>query len=512
MLPLNKSSSSDEGLPSKFKARLLDCFGYTTAHGYGRVAAAESRPRRWFWLLACAAAFGVFTYQLHDLTLQFLSKPLKTRTQIQHERKLPFPQVTICNLNKIRQSRIPEKIKKDFPEIISGVGSTGSNSSAPSPTRRHNNKPAVVNFDDLPADIKLVEMVHQKLAEYSDDVLQVAGHQLKDLILSCTYNSYGCLYATPNLWTQFWHHKYGNCFTYNRGKDDHDRKTEVMTSSIPGHEGGLTLELNIEQSEYISQLSQEAGVQVFVSTQNEMPFPYELGISAAPGYSTAIQLRKVKIGRLDPFANQSCEPRDNLVDNNIFRRFNVSYSDLTCKISCLATLMNIKCGCVLYTLKYSKMDVCDMTDEPTADCVDATYDKYYDGVCESNCREKCREDSFKMTVSVSKWPSRHYKSTLQKELEEQKLGNYSSDLGENFLKLKVYYGELNYEVLEEERAYAFSRFLSDIGGIMGMWIGISALTCVEVLELIASLCYAILRRIKGQGVNVIEVQSNENPA
>ena len=36
----------------------------------------------------------------------------------------------------------------------------------------------------------------------------------------------------------------------------------------------------------------------------------------------------MKIGRLDPFANQSCEPRDNLVDNNIFRRFNVSYSDL----------------------------------------------------------------------------------------------------------------------------------------------------------------------------------------
>lgn len=56
---------------------------------------------------------------------------------------------------------------------------------------------------------------------------------------------------------------------------------------------GLTLELNIEQYEYVSLLSQEAGIRVFVSTQNEMPFPYELGISAAPGYSTSIQLRKV---------------------------------------------------------------------------------------------------------------------------------------------------------------------------------------------------------------------------
>ena len=58
---------------------------------------------------------------------------------------------------------------------------------------------------------------------------------------------------------------------------------------------GLTLELNIEQYEYVSQLSQEAGIRAFVSTQNEMPFPYELGISAAPGYSTSIQLRKVHL-------------------------------------------------------------------------------------------------------------------------------------------------------------------------------------------------------------------------
>lgn len=47
---------------------------------------------------------------------------------------------------------------------------------------------------------------------------------------------------------------------------------------------------------------------------------------------------------------------------------------------------------------------------------------------------------------------------------------------------------------------------------MGMWIGISALTCVEVLELMASLCYTILKRIKQQRVSVIEVQVNENPA
>lgn len=58
---------------------------------------------------------------------------------------------------------------------------------------------------------------------------------------------------------------------------------------------GLQLELNAEQYEYVSELTDEAGIRVFIGTQNVMPFPYELGISVAPGYSTGVMLRKVNI-------------------------------------------------------------------------------------------------------------------------------------------------------------------------------------------------------------------------
>ena len=56
---------------------------------------------------------------------------------------------------------------------------------------------------------------------------------------------------------------------------------------------GLKLEENIEQYEYLSELTNEAGVQVSIGYQYLMPFPYELGISAPPGDSTEIVLRKV---------------------------------------------------------------------------------------------------------------------------------------------------------------------------------------------------------------------------
>lgn len=44
MSSLPSKPSQKNGLLFKLKAKLLACFGDTTAHGYGRVANADSRP------------------------------------------------------------------------------------------------------------------------------------------------------------------------------------------------------------------------------------------------------------------------------------------------------------------------------------------------------------------------------------------------------------------------------------------------------------------------------------
>ena len=56
----------------------------------------------------------------------------------------------------------------------------------------------------------------------------------------------------------------------------------------------LKLIMNIEQDEYLSELTEKAGVRVVVHPQHEMPFPEENGVAAAPGHSTAIAVRQVR--------------------------------------------------------------------------------------------------------------------------------------------------------------------------------------------------------------------------
>ena len=70
---------------------------------------------------------------------------------------------------------------------------------------------------------------------------------------------------------------------------------------VPFPYAGLTLELNVEQEEYIGLLTPEAGIRMDISTQGEMPFPLERGISLSPGYATMIGLRKVRNWTFFPF-------------------------------------------------------------------------------------------------------------------------------------------------------------------------------------------------------------------
>ena len=63
-----------------------------------------------------------------------------------------------------------------------------------------------------------------------------------------------------------------------------------MTFSFPS---GLTLDLFVNQGEYIPSLSQEAGVRVLLTAERSIPFPVDEGFTVSPGFATSIGLRKV---------------------------------------------------------------------------------------------------------------------------------------------------------------------------------------------------------------------------
>ncbi|ELU04523.1 hypothetical protein CAPTEDRAFT_220280 [Capitella teleta] len=60
--------------------------------------------------------------------------------------------------------------------------------------------------------------------------------------------------------------------------------------------------------------------------------------------------------------------------------------------------------------------------------------------------------------------------------------------------MEVYYEEFNFEKIAERPAYTPSNYISDIGGVLGLWVGFSMLTITEFVELCLDL---LILKIRG---------------
>ncbi|VDI05522.1 Hypothetical predicted protein [Mytilus galloprovincialis] len=54
---------------------------------------------------------------------------------------------------------------------------------------------------------------------------------------------------------------------------------------------------------------------------------------------------------------------------------------------------------------------------------------------------------------------------------------------ESLLFINIYFTSLQEEITEEELAYTVENFWSDIGGSLGLWVGMSVISLAEILEL-----------------------------
>ncbi|XP_076090360.1 acid-sensing ion channel 2-like [Mytilus galloprovincialis] len=67
----------------------------------------------------------------------------------------------------------------------------------------------------------------------------------------------------------------------------------------------------------------------------------------------------------------------------------------------------------------------------------------------------------------------------------------------NFLKLHIYFEELNYEQIVEEPMYDITQVIADIGGSLGLCIGVSLLCVFEAVEAIVGVLLVMKRKIQG---------------
>ncbi|CAF0806804.1 unnamed protein product, partial [Brachionus calyciflorus] len=102
-------------------------------------------------------------------------------------------------------------------------------------------------------------------------------------------------------------------------------------------------------------------------------------------------------------------------------------------------------------------------------------------VCIVQCPLECKSMKFNKFYSLNDFIN---------EKNNEDLNDYFNFTGTNrrqmkkdLISLNVYYETLNYEEITEKESIDFVGLLSSIGGIAGLFLGISFLSLVEIIEI-----------------------------
>ncbi|EDO30893.1 predicted protein, partial [Nematostella vectensis] len=265
---------------------------------------------------------------------------------------------------------------------------------------------------------------------------------------------------------------FGLCHTFNSGKKE---ENALKVESL-GPSNGLRLRLNVQQEDHVSNFYWlPAGFKVLVHDRKEYPIMEQTGFALQPGTHTFCSTKLKKYKNLPTPYNTKCG--ENITDFN--RYFSVNYSMSTCGKQCLHDYGIKKCGCQpIYpiTMKLYCQKRIVFKNAPkiliflfAAEC----FKKY--------CPVPCDYTKYETKLSYASAISNALARSLPTHLTESK---DVADAFKNVATLDVYFEELSYDKIEQKPSFDSWSLIGNIGGYLGLFLGMSVLTVMEFLDLL----------------------------
>ncbi|KAM5249618.1 acid-sensing ion channel 1 isoform 3-T3 [Hipposideros larvatus] len=429
----------------------------STLHGLAHIFSYERLSlKRALWALCFLGSLAVLLCVCTERVQYYFNYHHVTKLDEVAASQLTFPAVTLCNLNEFRFSQVSKNDLYHAGELLALL----------------NNRYEIP--DTQMADEKQLEILQDKanfrsfkpkpfnMREFYDR----AGHDIRDMLLSCQFRGEVC--SAEDFKVVFT--RYGKCYTFNSGRDGRPR----LKTMKGGTGNGLEIMLDIQQDEYLpvwgetDETSFEAGIKVQIHSQDEPPFIDQLGFGVAPGFQTFVSCQEQRLIYLPPPWG-TCKAVT--MDSDFFD----SYSITACRIDCETRYLVENCNC---RMVHMPGDAPYCTPEQYKECADPALDFLVEKDQEyCVCEMPCNLTRYGKELSMVKIPSKASAKYLAKKFNKSE-----QYIGENILVLDIFFEVLNYETIEQKKAYEIAGLLGDIGGQMGLFIGASILTVLELFD------------------------------
>nr|XP_011416546.2 degenerin-like protein unc-105 [Crassostrea gigas] len=332
-----------------------------------------------------------------------------------------------------------------------------------------------------------VSQFQEEFQKNPSDTREKVGHSISDMIVSCAFNGNECY---ENNFTLFQSLEYGNCYTFQDSSYITKRSGPLL---------GLRLNLNIETNEYVADYMDAFGLRLVIHEPGTFPFPEEEGFTLNPRYETTIGMRLVSYRRASEPHGQ-CESGKDFI-----KMFGIRYTIPACLKLCRQREIIKQCGCIPSNSNVNGflplLPLCSNSTDHES-CQEYLNFKLENNLISCDCRSPCKQLVYDTSLSGRSWPSKKFltENIMKKICSETGVKWYfEADcvkvnsnilldaaaierISGNFLKVVIYYEDLNYEEIKEEPMYDGFQFISDIGGALGLFMGASILSFVEVFQ------------------------------
>ena len=428
-----------------------------SVHGWPRVFSTSARSRRLFWLILCCVSSGFFISFAKQIVSVYGKRETYMTTKVTPVPFLNLPAMTFCNRNiMLDENNVTENVI--IPE----------NQNLPSTCANYTGKQFANSVNKL-----FFENACKMLMAMSRNATIMYELYKFDLRFPNNFS------FVPHYWPCFEMNKDGNLGLGKEGEgpgfrmilffnetDISNRPIAVLNSHMKEWRAGIYVDLH-DPVEYIRSIT---------------------GISLPPGFHTLINLKKVTSSRMKgPFSSKCYEDSDNIYVKILPGKHTV----FKCKLACELNFYYNKCGTIggfggpfvdrtLYPNKSNK------SEKDMLMCIFDAGRNFDSGICD--CRLPCQEVKYETQVTYRKWPQSWEVKELAPILSDV-TGISQSEIDIDLLRkhlilVSIYYSDLLETKLIEEEAYGIEKVISDFGGQMGMFLGASFLSLIEIILVI----------------------------
>ncbi|CAH1102335.1 unnamed protein product [Psylliodes chrysocephalus] len=408
-----------------------------------------------FWTIVVLSGFVTSVYLTFLFWERYVSNPTRTTIMSYYAptSMIQFPAVTICNINRIMDSKVDTFMKTlqlDESEINSVKKAL----------------PEIMGFSELNIDNRYIK-VFQNILE-KNSIFNIS-YFMKNIVQNCSEMVKYCLWnnVPVNCLKSFKESLTvdGYCCSFNYGSTD----TKYPYTDLNGFGAGISVILDpmlqpVQYSDY-----QSSGFKVIIHDPDEYPGFQSTTKMISSGTISYLQLYGIKMMCSDAVRNLPFSQRDCYYSDELELQTFTAYSYSNCVTECEAYYYYENCDCVPYYYDFIGKPECNIS---KLSCI---HDTFSDGQDFSNicdCPSQCEDDYYDI---ISEYSSFDYEESMGMS----SFGN--TTITKDSVLINVFFNDQSQTIYLRDTIFSTIYLLSSFGGVYSLFLGCSLITVVEII-------------------------------